>query len=60
MQNKWAFHFLDYIHNSKLYLLQNSHKFLEFDNFVSNEEKNLPLDKNRFIDFKKMEENGEI
>jgi hypothetical protein len=33
---------------------------LEFDNFVSNEEKNLPLDKNGFIDFKKMEEDGEI
>jgi len=27
---------------------------------VSNEEKNLPLDKNGFIDFKKMEEDGEI
>jgi len=33
---------------------------LDFDNFVSNEENNLPLDKNGFIDFKKMEEDGEI
>ena len=33
---------------------------LEFNNFVSNEENNLPLDKNGFIDFKKMEEDGEI
>ena len=33
---------------------------LDFDNFVSNEENNLPLDKNGFIDFKKIEEDGEI
>ena len=33
---------------------------LEFNNFVSNEENNLPLDKNGFIDFKKMEDDGAI
>ena len=34
---------------------------LDFDNFVSDEENNnLPFDMNGFIDFKKMEEDGEI
>lgn len=46
-----------FIENNKLNEFTND---LEFDNFVSNEEKNLPLDKNGFIDFKKMEEDGEI
>jgi|TARA_B110000240_G_C13497169_1_gene452174 hypothetical protein len=32
----------------------------EFNNFISNEKNNLPLDKNGFIDFKKMEDDGSI
>ena len=46
-----------FIENYKLNEFTND---LDFDNFVSNEENNLPLDKNGFIDFKKMEEDGEI
>ena len=40
--------------------LDNFTNDLEFNNFVSNEENNLPLDKNGFIDFKKMEDDGAI
>jgi hypothetical protein len=46
-----------FIENYKLNEFTND---LDFDNFVSNEENNLPLDKNGFIDFKKIEEDGEI